>query len=578
MKIKVLLLLTAALLFTMVPLFSESMAQQVANPKGGSYKGVANFYSQRFFPVGQVTAPVDNKTVEANAADDAETETEATDTETTDVEVTETTDTTEEAVETDAQAIEATYDENAGTITYTDANGDEQTIDIADMGLSADWMNTLIGLGGTLSVTEEDGEVSLITGSDDSGAKKWEFDPSSRLVSHYTGEKGSEKVSVVTTDQEYNSNYLWSSDGTADPGAGPDGHFVAQRFNYKDSGALDTVDYFAWTGGNRGGLHPEVHAQIFGAELTKARYMYRRDTVYQTGSDDNSDVTAECADDNTKIVTKYFNDPFPEDWDPVYTGTVSKDEYGNYWLDAGCKKFLLVCGTDGFDADSDGQSGADEMNSVDWESLVGKEITVRGNEIASDSEAGIYSDGEKAEMFQVVDLITPEEKESLGDDYQATLDNMEAVASRVDPVHEGLIGSGEGPGALGVVNLFNGTIPTAGQLVEAQQLNRRMNSMAPIYTNNLTADDLAAVREFAIPELATALDAAEQAREQAAEAEDEEQNAQAQNNNAAQTQQRGGFAAVGGTTQTDTIEANEENTVDDLLNRQNTVGGFAAVN
>ncbi len=505
-----------------------AMAQQATSGGKASYKGVAGFYSQRFFPVGQA---VNAAQVAAQAAGD-EAAVEVADAGTTEVtegvdvvdqvndevEVTDT-DTTDTVLEAETQDVAAAgypavYNEADGTITY-EVDGEQKTINIADLGLSAEWLQTLSeNEGGIHSVVEnEDGSVKLIIGSDDSGAKKWEYDPSQRLVAHYEGEAGNERCTMVTSDEVYNANYIWASDNAADPGAGPDGHQVVQRFNYDDSGNLETVDYFTWTAGDRQGVD-------------KARYMYRQDTVVADDTTADDEVTAECDDTDCcepKVTTKYFNDPFPVDWDPVLTGTVSKDEYGNYWLETSDGKYLLTARNDGFDADKDGSSGADEMNSVDWESLVGQEITVRGHQVNSDSEGGVYKDGEKADIFEVCDIITPEEKESLGDDYQATLDNMEAVANGVDPVNEGLTGDGQ-LGELGFINMFNGEMPQAGDFADTTDLlyNGFSNSgLASFYLNNIDADTLAAIREFATDALETALTAAEAAAQEAANAADD---------------------------------------------------------
>ncbi|MDD2702390.1 MAG: hypothetical protein PHC33_00030 [Candidatus Omnitrophica bacterium] len=528
MKKLTLFLLPIILGLTLLPICSEVMAQQTTSAGQSSYSGISSFYSKRFFPANQLAAQAaaDEETVEAGDADTTEvTETvDVVDQVNEDVEVTDT-DTTDTVLEVETQDVAAAgypavYNEADGTITY-EVDGEQKTVNIADLGLSAEWLRTLSeNEGGIHSVIEnEDGSVKLIIGSDDSGAKKWEYDPSAHLVAHYEGEAGSEKCTVVTGEDEYTDNYVWGSTEAADPQAGPDGHFVVQRFNYDGSGNLKTVDYFTWAGGNRGGLHPEIHESIYGVELTKARYMYRQDTVVSDSASSSDEISADCTEEcnGTTVTTKYFNDPFPEDWDPVLTGTVAKDEYGNYWLDTGSEKYLLVCATDGYDADSDGQSGADEMNSIDWESLVGKEITVRGNEIASDSESGLYYEGEAAQMFEVVDIITPEEKESLGDDYETTLANMEAVAAAVDPVHEGLIGSGESRGTLGVLNLFNGSIPTTDQLTDEAQTARRMTSLAALYSANIDADTLDAISAFATDALQNALDDAANAAEEAEE-------------------------------------------------------------
>lgn len=428
---------------------------------------IKSFYSSRFW-----NAPTEVKldAPEEPAPEEEATDTDATDTDATDMDATDTdeeaTETEEEATETEEASEESTgivpvsYNPDEGTITYVDPEtGEEVTKTLEELGISAEWLEALLGLGGDLAW---DLENNVLVGYGEDEAKKWEYDPSSHLVAHYEGPKGSERVTVVTSEEEA-SPYIWASPHTEDPGTGPDGHLVVQRFIYDEAGNLTQTQYFTWTAGDRQGQD-------------KSRYMYREDTI-----------------EGDKVTPKYYNDPFPQDWDPVITGTVVKDEYGRYWLkDDKGNMYLLTVRVDGFDADGDGQSGAAEANTIDWEALVGKTITVRGHQIMSDSEGGVYYDGKKAEVFAVVDIITEFEKEEMGEEaYQELVAQMEAVAAAVDPIHEGLVSETPGQtGSLGVVNLFNGTIPEPGELTDEEHVPRLYQGIAPFYVDGVGMDIL----------------------------------------------------------------------------------------
>lgn len=370
---------------------------------------------------------------------------------------------------TSVMTIPANYNPEEGTITYTDPEtGETVTKTLDELGISQEWLETLLGLGGDLAW---DTEHNLLVGYGDDGAKKWEYDPSSHLVAHYEGPKGSERVTVITSEEEADTQYIWASPHTEDPGEGPDGHLVVQRFIYDESGNLTKVQYFTWTAGDRQGRD-------------KARYMYREDTI-----------------EGTKITPKYYNDPFPDDWDPVITGTVIKDEYGRFWIkDEKGNMYLITFRVDGFDADKDGKSGAEEANEIDWEALIGKKITVRGHHVMSDSEGGVYYNGEKAEVFEVVDIVTDLEQEN----YEEIVQQMERVAEVVDRIHQGLVSETPGQtGPLGVINLFNGRIPEAGELTDDQHIPRLMQGLAPVYVNEIGMDVLTELNNegLIIPEL-----------------------------------------------------------------------------
>ena len=389
--------------------------------------------------------------------------------------------------------VPANYNPTDGTITYVDPNtGEARTVNIEDLGLTQEWLEKLLQEGGDLTVKlNEDGSIKLLVGYNDAegGAKRWEYDPQARLAAHYEGAKGEERVTVITSDEPF-KDYIWASPDIEDPGDGPDGHLVVQRFNYDENGNLESVEYFTWTAGDRAGQD-------------KSRYCYRKDTI----SGDTIDI-------------KYFNDPFPDDWDPVLTGTVEKDEYGRFWLvtDKG-ERYLLTFRVDGFDADQDGKSGAQEANEIDWESLVGKEITIRGHQLMTDSEGGIYYNGEKAEVLEVVDIITPEEKEQLEAEgkYDQVVEQMRRVAEAVDPVHQGLVAE-EGQGELGFINLFDGQMPTPEQISTyiADYVNRLANAIAPLYRDNIDQALLEQIMQFAIPELQQALQAIQQPEQEPA--------------------------------------------------------------
>ncbi|HDM08542.1 MAG TPA: hypothetical protein ENF97_00270, partial [Candidatus Omnitrophica bacterium] len=131
--------------------------------------------------------------------------------------------------------VPANYNPTDGTITYVDPNtGEARTVNIEDLGLSQEWLEKLLQEGGDLTVKlNEDGSIKLLVGYNDAegGAKRWEYDPQARLAAHYEGSKGEERVTVITSDEPF-KDYIWASPDIEDPGDGPDGHLVVQRFNY----------------------------------------------------------------------------------------------------------------------------------------------------------------------------------------------------------------------------------------------------------------------------------------------------------------------------------------------------------
>ena len=469
-----------------LPLWAQSVSK--FTDYGVHIEAVSDFYSARFFPQ-SMKVQSETEDVQDPATEDVQ------DPETEDVQdpATEDVQDPEEPADLGIEEVPANYNPTDGTITYVDPNtGEARTVNIEDLGLSQEWLEKLLQEGGDLTVKlNEDGSVKLLVGYNDAegGAKRWEYDPQARLAAHYEGAKGEERVTVITSDEPF-KDYIWASPDIEDPGDGPDGHLVVQRFNYDENGNLESVEYFTWTAGDRAGQD-------------KSRYCYRKDTI----SGDTID-------------TKYFNDPFPDDWDPVLTGTVEKDEYGRYWLvtDKG-EKYLLTFRVDGFDADQDGKSGAQEANEIDWESLVGKEITIRGHQLMTDSEGGIYYNGEKAEVLEVVDIITPEEKEQLEAEgkYEQVVEQMKRVAEAVDPVHQGLVAE-EGQGELGFINLFDGQMPTPDQISTyiTDYVNRLANAIAPLYRDNINQALLEQIMQFAIPELQQALQAIQQPEQEPA--------------------------------------------------------------
>ncbi|MFA5362847.1 MAG: hypothetical protein WC335_06375 [Candidatus Omnitrophota bacterium] len=338
----------------------------------------------------------------------------------------------------------AAYNAADKTITYKDADGNDVSVAIADIGLSEEWLSVLSNNGNTLSVTlSGDGEVKLITGSDSKGAKKWEYDPQTHAVMHYTGSNGNERPTVVTSEEQYTGNYVWYGEGVEDPGAGPDGHMVMQRFNYDGVGELAAVDYFTYTASGTGS--------------SVGRYMYRQDSVAGkniSGAVESLSVTCgdDCYQDCYELRTKFYDDPLLPSGEPTLTGTVMVDNYRRYWLSTDDGKwYLLTARQDNVDADNDGFSGADEMNQVDWQAMEGETITVRGYEMGSSRETGIYVDGNPAEIFEVSEILTEDEKAALGTEGIRDFEITSAVLGAVMPDPDNRI-----PGTLAsMVTLFD---------------------------------------------------------------------------------------------------------------------------
>lgn len=299
------------------------------------------------------------------------------------------TDTDKTGEKTDSEPIE--------TIEATDQDGNKVTVKVSDVaGLTGDWLKAA-GYDPdkhTVKVEKDaDGKVKLLTVSDKDGNTLFKYDSGSRLMEHYhtSGDlKG--KVDYVTSESTRKST--WRDATAKDPGMGKDGHVVVQKFKYDDKGEISSVEYYTWTAGNRKKAEDQ---------RKYSRYMYRQDT-YKDGELEK---------------TAYYDDPRPTFWEPTITGTISKDNQGRYFLTTeDGKSYMLTARKDGFDADGDGKVGADEMSAVDWESYVGKELTVRGHQFADENESDIYVNGKKAEVFGVVDVVQTDKGEKLAEGWE----------------------------------------------------------------------------------------------------------------------------------------------------------------
>ncbi|MCX7926558.1 MAG: tetratricopeptide repeat protein [Candidatus Omnitrophica bacterium] len=287
------------------------------------------------------------------------------------------------------------------------STGQEVTVNLSDIsGLTSEWL-TALKFEETKHKVEieksDDGSIKTVTIKDSSkGVILYQYDPSSHLMAHYHTEgnlKG--KINYVTSESK--KDYTWRDTNATDPGKGADGYNIVQKFFYDDKGNITKVEYYAFTAGNR---------KKDDDKRKYSRYMYRQDT-YKNGE---------------LIDTKYFNDPRPIFWEPTITGTVVKDEQGRYFLkDGKGTYYLLTARKDGFDVDKDCKVGADEMSAIDWEAYVGKEITVRGHEVQESNEEDIYCNGQKAQMFGVVDVIQADKGEKISQEWEKISEKVTEV-------------------------------------------------------------------------------------------------------------------------------------------------------
>lgn len=184
----------------------------------------------------------------------------------------------------------------------------------------------------------------------------------------------------------FNEGYAHSKLGSAQSGSDggkywkDKGEILVKSYTYDSGGKLTDVRYYTWTGDDHSaGYH--------------GRYCYRHDTYVG----------------DKKTGTTWYNDPAPAGWEPELTGKVVKDAYGNFFLNVSGTYYLLT----GRDEDDYNEDDLDyggkskQMNDIsDWDTLVGKQITVQGYHLDGHAESGIYYNSIAAEVFEIIGPIT----------------------------------------------------------------------------------------------------------------------------------------------------------------------------
>jgi len=186
---------------------------------------------------------------------------------------------------------------------------------------------------------------------------------------------------------------------------------AVQEYRYGVNGSIKSVRYNAWTAGqSRGFTQP-------------GRYAYRIDTYNKCG----------------RKTINWYNDPAPTRFEPTFTGKVVKDQYNNLFLavkkgidnngsnitkEYKGRSFLLTTRyTDTTSSNHGGQPGHNQwqeqrletayeggaglFTSLDWDKLIGRQITVQGHLMSNPavSEKGLHLNGRKAGVFSVFDVI-----------------------------------------------------------------------------------------------------------------------------------------------------------------------------
>jgi len=104
------------------------------------FERIRNFYSARFFPVSEQKI-IDTEEVQDEEVGDFESQ-------------------ETQEVSSEDGSISATYNPDDGTITYIDPDtGKEITVTLDDLGVSTEWLNSLLGLGGDLVVSIRNNEI-----------------------------------------------------------------------------------------------------------------------------------------------------------------------------------------------------------------------------------------------------------------------------------------------------------------------------------------------------------------------------------------------------------------------------------
>jgi len=290
------------------------------------------------------------------------------------------------------------------------------------------------GEGLTVTFDTVDGKTVclLVQYNNDSGRKEWEYDASSRQVVyfHIDGVLAGKPAYVV---EEKGGWFRWADDVSADPsrtdqivhsglhdeeGRQYAEHFLSQGYFYDAAGILTRVEFYTSTGG--------AGSEI-GLTAVAGRYVYRADT-YTAG-------TAQTA---------YYNDPYPQDWDPQVQGVIVRDGYGRYFLEAGDgTRWLIIARRE------DALDGAEFLNTLVLDRLVidGTEVALTGHEYSNDI---IYFDRQQTRIIAVTDgsvlssnplePVVPEViiefvdlATTQGDLWLSDNDNTQAVGIVVDP-------------------------------------------------------------------------------------------------------------------------------------------------
>jgi hypothetical protein len=180
----------------------------------------------------------------------------------------------------------------------------------------------------------------------------------------------------------------------------------AVEVRYNADGSVKNIRYNTWTAG------------LWGGYYSPGLYAYRIDNFDAQGNK----------------TTTWCNDPAPTRFEPTFTGTVEKDQYGRFFLKVtsvgaeDLKKtptlqskvgntFLLTTryseaggqpsSTRYEDLKTATAGGAAEFASVGWDSLIGQSVTLQGHLMTNPakSEKGLYYKDEKIGVFSAFNVL-----------------------------------------------------------------------------------------------------------------------------------------------------------------------------